>query len=123
MHHSDHLSFNFASINVQIHNDLQMYILDSHCFSKDDDLGLHILFPGDKNEWSFKDNFFETTKFHCRLEWENGLLEFDSFRSDIDFLYHFCGNSNCSWSARQDGVYLTDINGEFVFQDYWDMLH
>ncbi|KAL4017200.1 hypothetical protein IC575_024876 [Cucumis melo] len=107
---------------VKIHNDLEMYLLDSHCFLKDNDLGLHILFPGEQQDWSFEDNIFETTKFRCRLEWENGLLEFDSFKSDLDFLNNFCGNLTCSWSAKQDGVYLTNAKGEYVFQDYWDML-
>lgn len=112
----------FRKYQIEIHNDLRMFILDSRCYSKDDDLGLHILFPDDQQNWTFRANFMETTKFICRLEWQYGELIFDSFVSDYNFLNRHCGNSVCGWSARQDGVYLTNEVGQYVFYDYWDML-
>uniref|UniRef100_A0A0A0KL79 S-protein homolog n=1 Tax=Cucumis sativus TaxID=3659 RepID=A0A0A0KL79_CUCSA len=112
----------FERFTVEIHNDLRMFILDSHCYSKDDDLGLHILFPDEKQDWSFKGNWIATTSFHCRLEWEVGYLEFDSFKSAPDFVTNYCGNQTCIWSARQDGVYLNNAAGEQVFYNYWEMI-
>lgn len=113
----------FREFNIEIHNDLQMYILDSHCYSKDDDLKLHVLFPNDKQSWSFRGNWLGTTNFHCKLEWENGYLEFDAFSNDVEFLTKFCGESSCVWSARQDGVYLTNQDGQSVLYDRWEMLN
>ncbi|CAK9323983.1 unnamed protein product [Citrullus colocynthis] len=112
----------FEKFRVEIHNNLHIYLLDSHCYSKDNDLGLHVLFPNEQQNWSFKGNWVDTTDFHCRLEWEEGCLEFDSFVSDPDFVINNCCNKTCIWSARQDGVYLNDASGKETFFDYWDML-
>lgn len=112
----------FRKFNVQIHNELHMYLLDSHCYSKDDDLGVHVLYPNDRQSWSFKGNWLGTTMFHCKLEWENGSLEFDAFSSNVEFLTNFCGNASCCWSVRQDGIYLTNRNGQVVFKQHWEML-
>ena len=113
----------FQHFSVEIHNDLHMFILDSHCTSKDDDLGLHILFPDEEQNWSFHDNWLDSTDFHCKLEWQYGLLEFEAFYSNHGkFLVDHCANSTCIWSARQDGVYLNNKDDELVLYDYWDML-
>ncbi|KAL0540332.1 hypothetical protein IC582_024568 [Cucumis melo] len=112
----------FEGFRVEIHNELLTYILDSSCYSKDDDLGLHRLYPNEQQNWSFKGNWIATTDFHCKLEWEIAYLEFDSFKSDPDFVTNYCGNRTCIWSARQDGVYLNNAVGQQVFYDYWEML-
>lgn len=112
----------FEKFRVEIHNDLNMYLLDSRCYSKDDNFGLHVLFPDEQQNWSFKGNWDDTTTFHCRLEWEIGYLEFDSFKSDPAFVTDFCCNKTCIWSARQSGVYLNDANNQEIFFDYWEML-
>ncbi|KAL0540318.1 hypothetical protein IC582_024553 [Cucumis melo] len=112
----------FQKFRVEIHNDLDMYLLDSRCYSKDNDLGLHVLFPDEQQNWSFEGNWDDTTDFHCRLEWENGYLEFDSFISDPEFVTDHCSNRTCIWSARQSGVYLNDAEDQETFFDYWEML-
>ena len=112
----------FKPFSIEIHNDMQMFILDTHCFSKNDDLGLHILFPDEVQSWSFHGNWLGTTDFHCRLEWEDGILEFEAFYRNIDLLTNYCSNSICVWSARQDGIYLYNRDNQPVFYDYWDML-
>ncbi|KAL4017185.1 hypothetical protein IC575_024861 [Cucumis melo] len=112
----------FHKFNIRIYNELQMYLLDSHCYSKDDDLGTKVLYPNDEQSWSFRGNWLGTTNFHCKLEWENGYLEFDAFSNDVKFLTNFCAKSSCCWSARQDGVYLTNQNGQVVFNQNWEMI-
>ena len=113
----------FERFTVEIHNDLRMFILDAHCSSKDDDLGLHILFPDEEQRWSFHDNWLGTTDFHCRLEWQYGLLDFDAFHSNTDnLLIDYCANATWIWSARQDGIYLNNQDDDLVLYEYWDML-
>lgn len=99
-----------------------MYILDCHCWSKDDDLGLNILLPDDRQSWSFRRNFMGTTLFHCRLEWERGFREFDAFFVDEDFFNQFCPNFLCVWLAKPDGLYMLNGAGQLVLHHRWKML-
>ncbi|XP_023546843.1 S-protein homolog 1-like [Cucurbita pepo subsp. pepo] len=108
--------------DVHIRNGLRMYLLDSHCCSKDDDLGVHVVYPDDEQSWSFRGNWLGSTNFHCKLEWAYGFVEFDAFADDLNFVTTFCGDSSCVWTAKQDGVYLADQNGQLVFKDHWEML-
>lgn len=107
---------------VEIRNVMKMYILDTHCWSKDNNLGLNILLPGEKQHWSFRSNFWGTTLFHCRLEWERGFKEFDAFIVDETFVNEFCPNKRCVWLAKQDGLYMVNGAGQHVLKYRWKML-
>ncbi|KAG5589225.1 hypothetical protein H5410_039739 [Solanum commersonii] len=53
--------------------------LDVHCLSRDDDLGVHTLEPGDKYDFSFHENFLSTTHFYCKLKWGRNSSIFDDY--------------------------------------------
>lgn len=108
--------------HLEIRNELKMYIMDCHCWSKDNDLGLQILLPDERQSWPFRRNFMGTTLFHCRLEWERGFREFDAFFVDEDFVNQFCPNFLCVWIAKQDGLYMLNEAGQLVFHHHWKLL-
>ncbi|XP_038896421.1 S-protein homolog 1-like [Benincasa hispida] len=72
-------------------------ILSVHCKSKDDDLGEHKLSVGTEFNWSFRKpnaqhSSFEAFWIESRSVW----------------LYNMCYDSNCIWTAKDDGIYLKD---------------
>lgn len=120
----------FRNFRIEIHNELENLILNTHCYSKDNDLGVHELFPEMQQRWSFKGNWLGRTNFHCRLDWRKGFLDFDAFYNFPEFVKNFCVNdpdddsdvSVCVWTARMDGIYLTRYDGELVFALHWNLI-
>ncbi|CAK9323985.1 unnamed protein product [Citrullus colocynthis] len=108
--------------HVEIRNMMEMYILDSHCRSKDNDLGLHILLPGERQRWSFRTNIWETTLFHCTLKWERGSREFKAFYFDDAFFSVFCPDRECVWLAEQGGLSMVNRVGEHILRYRWNSL-
>ncbi|KAK6253899.1 hypothetical protein QUC31_015619 [Theobroma cacao] len=94
---------------VHIVNNLsQGKLLTAHCKSKDDDLGIHQIPVGDEQNWSFRQNFFETTLFWCSLAKDNVHADFDVFWDDDNFHYR-CSFKDCIWVAKDDGIYLKNL--------------
>ncbi|KAK7393330.1 hypothetical protein VNO78_21883 [Psophocarpus tetragonolobus] len=93
-----------------------------HCKSSDNDLGTQILSQGSNFTWSFRIDFGHSTLFWCHLKKENVCesARFDAFWFD-DRLFEKCGWKNCVWTARDDAIYLTTLDGK-VSQLYyqWD---
>ncbi|OVA20186.1 Plant self-incompatibility S1 [Macleaya cordata] len=59
--------------------------IEIHCWSGDDDLGNHVVQDGDEIQWSFHENVFQSTLFHCDLKWdESNQFGFDAYRSNRD---------------------------------------
>ncbi|MCD7469537.1 hypothetical protein HAX54_008641, partial [Datura stramonium] len=52
-------------------------LLEVHCKSLDDDIGVRTLKVGDQFDFSFHENFWDTTHFHCTLTWGSKNSEFD----------------------------------------------
>ena len=73
-----------------------------HCKFADDDLGVQHLHPHDNFSWSFKNNFFRTTLFHCSFQWESVLHRFDIYKANRDINICYL----CSWVVREDGPCL-----------------
>ncbi|KAJ8765418.1 hypothetical protein K2173_013176 [Erythroxylum novogranatense] len=108
----------FPKYHVHIINRLSSNILFVHCRSADDDLGDQNLFGGGDYSFSFRENIFKTTLFTC--DFQTGDNHGGSYRVFWDDLTDDCGNDNCIWSARDDGLYFTSRvkNGEYRFYSW-----
>ncbi|KAM3684177.1 hypothetical protein ACB098_11G024900 [Castanea mollissima] len=98
---------------VRIVNNLDNSVLFYHCKSKDDDLGLRQLQPGENWQFSFHINFFETTLFFCNFWYTNSSkikfhAVFDVFSTDSELIQD-CGGYNCIWIAKEDGLYVYNL--------------
>lgn len=110
------------SFHVYIFNDLNKDTLSLCCKSKDDDLGGYAL-PVEANfHFTFKVNFWGTTLFWCNFNWgKNHGGSYDIFWHEDDLLYR-CGykTKNCTWYARNDGIYLMGIpDSRYINFYYW----
>ena len=87
-----------------------------HCQSKDDNLGVHVLSNDEAFEWSFRPNFWSTTTlFFCKVQWEEKVMSFDSYREDNDFYLR----EHLFWDINSRGACLLNIdkgNYEFCFE-------
>lgn len=90
---------------VRITNALGVYgDLVVHCKSKDDDLGDHLLLPGESFEFRFRQNIFGTTLFFCSFRWSTEFHYYDVYRADRD------GCSKCYWTVYFLGICFHDQN-------------
>ena len=53
---------------VTILNKMNGLAMLVHCKSKDDDLGEHQIGPGGNFNWSFRENFWQTTLYWCNFK-------------------------------------------------------
>ncbi|GFP91823.1 hypothetical protein PHJA_001326300 [Phtheirospermum japonicum] len=83
-----------------------------HCSSKDDDLGIQTLRVNQEFGWSFCDNVFETTTFHCDLRTGQKQKRISAYKS---IERESCRHNICYWEARDDGIYFF----EYKYYD-WD---
>ncbi|KAH7856421.1 hypothetical protein Vadar_001199 [Vaccinium darrowii] len=102
-----------------------------HCKSADDDLGGHWLGHWAERDWSFKQNFWETTLFWCFMRKDDGHshASFDVFWDDpgrpenkgVEPFFIACGYKRCLWVARDNGIYLLNhfSNKETQFRHAW----
>ncbi|XP_057432804.1 S-protein homolog 5-like [Lotus japonicus] len=74
-----------------------------HCWSSEDDVGQHNLGDGQNFSWSFKVNFWETTKFVCTLKWNNMEKTVTIYRARDD--KPLCARK-CLQHIRPDGLYF-----------------
>ncbi|CAI0438112.1 unnamed protein product [Linum tenue] len=72
--------------------------LKAHCRSRDDDLGVRVLGPGQEFHFKFWTSFFSTTVFYCSFEWpgSGGLHWYDVYDDDRDFW----GGKNYRWVIK-----------------------
>ncbi|KAK8501776.1 hypothetical protein V6N13_046093 [Hibiscus sabdariffa] len=98
--------------------------LEAHCKSKDDDLGVRHVAVHNVFNWSFHiAPIFATTKFSCHMWWSGGEKYLDVFRVDGKFLDE-CGENNCFWMSRNDGIYFFFFNSkEYFLVYYWEPWH
>ncbi|KAK0571158.1 hypothetical protein LWI29_011910 [Acer saccharum] len=50
-----------------------------HCSSKDNNIGEYWLAVGQTISWSFRENAFSTTLFHCYAQWGNKIKRFNAY--------------------------------------------
>lgn len=98
---------------VRVKNDLNnsnhIYL---HCKSKNDDLQLHDLGPGQFQQWSFYENVWGTTLYWCSMATPGFQTTFDiyNFKDEVKYC-----NSECNRSVRRDGLWFY-----IQFEDYWE---
>ncbi|CAI0438108.1 unnamed protein product [Linum tenue] len=61
--------------------------LKAHCKSRDDDLGVRVLGPGQEFHFKFWTSMLFTTVFYCSFEWlgSGGLHWYDVYDDNRDF--------------------------------------
>ncbi|XP_026438692.1 S-protein homolog 29-like [Papaver somniferum] len=98
---------------VIVENDIgPNIVLALHCWSSEDDFGVHTLNHKENFKWRFKVNWKGTTKFVCESGWYDsgespGYQEkFTAFKSSRDWSAN-C-EDDCWWSIRRDGGYYGD---------------
>ncbi|KAK0571892.1 hypothetical protein LWI29_023189 [Acer saccharum] len=50
-----------------------------HCSSKDNNIGEYWLAVGQTIAWSFRENAFSTTLYHCYAQWGNKIKRFNAY--------------------------------------------
>lgn len=108
--HSQPITSN-AFINhftVHVINGFKDYIiLEVHCKSKDNDLRLRHIGVNEEFQWQFQVNFWCSILYWCNMWWVGGQRYVEVFPTDDDkFLNQNCGDSNCWWMGKDDGIYL-----------------
>ncbi|EPS59244.1 hypothetical protein M569_15566 [Genlisea aurea] len=73
-----------------------------HCFSGNDDFGIHVLNGAEKFERKFCDNLLPNTQFFCRVRWREKQQGFVAYEQ----VMHYAETLN-AWLVREDGIYLT----------------
>nr|VDD40476.1 unnamed protein product [Brassica oleracea] len=76
------------------------------CLSNDDDLGVHLLSPGQTYDFSFHDSILKTY-FDCTLDQGPNFsfhVSFTAYKSGGGIIRY--GKTNF-WDAREDGMYFT----------------
>ncbi|KAI3995395.1 hypothetical protein MKX01_040511 [Papaver californicum] len=107
---------------VLVKNDIGPDIsLTIHCWSSEDDLGVHTLYHLQTFYWRFTVNFSYTTEFVCDSSWHgpgrvgfSNRKRFTAYKAKRDWNTH-C-NGFCMWSIRQDGGYFGDGGSRYPFQ-------
>lgn len=105
--------------HVHIINNLDDHVtLCIHCWSRDDDLGRHVLKPNKEFKWSFYDNYFIPTRFYCNMDYGRGRkrrrAHFVVYDTTKTLRSRPC-YKHCKWSVRNIGLYAYDETDNF-----WD---
>ncbi|KAL5848459.1 hypothetical protein ACOSQ4_006472 [Xanthoceras sorbifolium] len=88
-----------------------------HCWSHDDDLGVHTLWNSQGWDWKFGQKFLGRTHFLCEMKHDTKEKTIDVFDSNNERLS--CDISlKCSWSVRDDGFYFDAGNYKGFFKIY-----
>ncbi|KAL6194626.1 PREDICTED: uncharacterized protein LOC101312887 [Fragaria vesca subsp. vesca] len=74
--------------------------LTLHCKSKDDDLGEHLLHPGNSYHFRFGVSWIGTTMFWCTFQWSGQSKYFHVYDNDRDDC------NACTWTLREAGPCL-----------------
>ena len=72
-------SNNFAKHHVRIINNLNNKLLNYHCKSGDNDLGIRTLQPKGEWEFSFRLHWIASTLFYCYFWYDNFYAAFDVY--------------------------------------------
>ncbi|PQP91986.1 uncharacterized protein Pyn_22175 [Prunus yedoensis var. nudiflora] len=84
--------------------------LVAHCKSKDDDLGIRDVLPGNEFNWRFKENFGGTTLFWCNIHNNHQHANFQVFwhedETKSSWLHYRCNWKECFWVVKDGGIYI-----------------
>lgn len=105
------LMHNVLGVHVNIKNKLADHLdLTVHCKSKDDDIGIQVLRPGESFGWSFGISMIGQTQFYCSFKWNGDELKwYDVYIARRD--YDVC--DTCNYEIFQSGpcIILTSKGG------------
>ena len=104
-----------------IENAMENGILNVHCKSNNDDLGLVRLPVQNNYTHELRTEFFNTISFFCELMVpDRNYIVFDTFRDVIEFVDQECGGRHCFWKACDDGIYLYHIQKhKYILRHHW----
>nr|DAD29688.1 TPA_asm: hypothetical protein HUJ06_031156 [Nelumbo nucifera] len=86
--------------------------LSVHCWSSDDDLGLHVLEEGQRISWRFFDSFFTRTRFFCFMTYGDDrkvVGSYPIYDSEVDIAPFPCQRV-CRWMVNNFGLYTYDVS-------------
>ncbi|KAE7997941.1 hypothetical protein FH972_002527 [Carpinus fangiana] len=109
---------------VHVINGFKDYtILEVHCKSKDNVLRLRHIGVNEEFQWQFQVNFWGSTLYWCNMWWVGGQRYVEVFPADDDkFLNQDCGDSNCRWMGKKDGIYLFNFeHKEYRLKYTWEL--
>ncbi|KAK6930301.1 Plant self-incompatibility S1 [Dillenia turbinata] len=89
-------------------------ILEIHCESEYEDLGVHSLPPGETYHFSFRPNLFGSTIFYCSFQWDNIPKYFDIYHQGIE--RKAC--VECLWQARPTGPCMFNYDTHILKEIY-----
>lgn len=102
-------------VHVDMRNDLPGGLnLSVHCKSKNDDLGVKEVGPGQVWGFKFRTNIWGTTQFTCEMEWPGTTHFFDIFIDARDFC------NVCFWGIRMEHpcLFYKEITICYDWKDY-----
>lgn len=109
----------FSPWEVAIWNHMKDSILLAHCKSKDNDLGEHEIDLGAKYSFSFKENFWQSTRFWCNFSSKHGHASGEVFWPEMEnWFSDQCYNSICTWAAEDNGISLRLGSKESYLLEY-----
>ncbi|KAL5781301.1 hypothetical protein ACOSP7_006330 [Xanthoceras sorbifolium] len=92
---------------VRISNEFRNndYPLIMHCWSHDDDLGVHTIWKAGEWYWEFRNKFLGRTHFLCDMKHGSKEKTIDVYDSDNRSLQ--CNNHRiCRWIVKDDGFFF-----------------
>ncbi|KAG5589223.1 hypothetical protein H5410_039737 [Solanum commersonii] len=102
-------------------------LLDVHCQSKDNDLGIRTLKSGDKFDFSFHRTLLDTTHFYCKFTWGANTTTFDVYykhKSPCKYTGVIATDLCCTWMIEDNAIYLARTNNpsphDFEYVRTWD---
>lgn len=102
-----------------VENAMDVGIMNVHCKSEDDDLGLVRLPVHNNYTHGFRTQFFKTISFFCELMIPGRSYKIiDTFKDVIEFVDHQCGGRHCFWQATENGIYLFHLQRNKYFKKF-----
>ncbi|EYU19726.1 hypothetical protein MIMGU_mgv1a026644mg, partial [Erythranthe guttata] len=84
-----------------VRNDIRDERINIHCYSSEDDLGVHWLSYGTNFTWHFHVNFWGTTKFYCDFNTtKHGFGNYGVYTPNLR--REEC-STHCLWSVQENG--------------------
>ncbi|KAL9673626.1 hypothetical protein QQ045_029887 [Rhodiola kirilowii] len=112
---TDHGDLRWAKTNVRLFNKSDRHsVMVEHCWSSDDDLGPHTVTFDQYYEFSFRPNFWGSTKFMCKVMFNND----GNWKNFYGYIYFrdsdvCAAKRTCDWTineakaCRFDGFCIT----------------
>ncbi|KAL8050645.1 hypothetical protein ABFX02_06G094100 [Erythranthe guttata] len=95
------MTSSILTTRVTVRNDIRDERINIHCYSSEDDLGVHWLSYGTNFTWHFHVNFWGTTKFYCDFNTtKHGFGNYGVYTPNLR--REEC-STHCLWSVQENG--------------------